>query len=286
MDSMQNKEIIVGKTKLKAIVTVCKGCEFYDIPHFNYDDGKRQVTMSLLSAEYVDTFENLELKQRTDLEEFLNTFVTVKDIQKLKGLLKKENKRFFKLDKIQTRKYPDLFKKYEGTEKYFFPNIADIENDMTYWDLIVKLWNKYSEEKTPKNLLKPYYRNFIEYIDIAVFANENELNGARIYTKQDQERTPHFIYRTLQGEEIGILYEKPEYLEPKPRALTKEEIDNLIKVLKTRYETGTRETHWQAGVWLWNNQNYEYNEYAPTWFPKYKKLDEKIQMPDYTKLYC
>ena len=135
MDSMQNKEIIVGKTKLKAIVTVCKECEFYDIPHFNYDDGKRQVTISLLSAEYVDTFENLELKQRTGLEEFLNTFVTVKDIQKLKGLLKKENKRFFKLDKKQTRKYPDLFKKYEGTEKYFIPNIADVEKDMTYWDL-------------------------------------------------------------------------------------------------------------------------------------------------------
>ena len=114
MDSMQNKEIIVGKTKLKAIVTVCKECEFYDIPHFNYDDGKRQVTISLLSAEYVDTFENLELKQRTGLEEFLNTFVTVKDIQKLKGLLKKENKRFFKLDKKlnQNIEMPDYTKLY------------------------------------------------------------------------------------------------------------------------------------------------------------------------------
>ncbi len=107
-----------------------------------------------------------------------------------------------------------------------------------------------------------------------------------MYTKQDQEKTPHFIYRTPQGEEIGILYEKPEYLEPKPRELTKEEIDNLIKVLKTRYETGTRETHWQAGVWLWNDQNYKYNNYAPSWFPKYKKLNQNIEMPDYTKLYC
>ena len=58
-----------------------------------------------------------------------------------------------------------------------------------------------------------------------------DLNGAMLYTKQDQERTPHFIYRTADGEEIGILYEKAEYLEPKPRALTKEEIENLIQVL-------------------------------------------------------
>ena len=286
MDYTENKEIIIGKTKLGAVITVCNNCMCYSIPHFNYDDGKRQVTLSLLSAEYVDTFENIELKQRTDLEEFLNNFVTIKDIQKLKGLVKKENKKFFKMDKKQTRKYPDLFKKYEGKEKYTRPNVEDLEADMTYWNLIVKLWNKYNEEKTPKNLLKPYYRNFIEYVDVAVFAGAKDLNGAMLYTKQDQERTPHFIYRTADGEEIGILYEKAEYLEPKPRALTKEEIENLIQVLSRKYKTGTRETHWQAGVWLWNEQNYEYNNYAPSWFPKYKKLDENIKMPDYTKLYC
>lgn len=284
MDYIENKEIIIGKTKLGAVITVCNNCMCYSIPHFNYDDGKRQVTLSLLSAEYVDTFENIELKQRTDLEEFLNNFVTIKDIQKLKGLVKKENKKFFKLDKKQTRKYPDLFKKYEGKEKYTRPNVEDLEADMTYWDLIKKLWDKYNKEQTPKNLLKPYYRNFVEFIDTAVFAGARDLNGAMLYTKQDQERTPHFIYRTADGEEIGILYEKAEYLEPKPRALTKEEIENLIQVLSRKYKTGTRETHWQAGVWLWNDQNYEYNNYAPSWFPKYKKLDENIRMPDYTKL--
>ena len=141
-----------------------------------------------------------------------------------------------------------------------------------------------NEEKTPKNLLKLHYRNFIEYIDIAVFVGEKDLNGAMLYTKQDQERTPHFIYRTPKEEEIAILYKKAEYLEPKPRALTKNEIDNMIRILKTEYNKAYKETHWKAGVWLWNNQNYEYNGNSPTWFPKYKKLDENIKMPDYTKL--
>ena len=130
--------------------------------------------------------------------------------------------------------------------------------------------------------MKPYYRNFIYK---AVFVGEKELNGAMIYTKQDQERTPHFIYRTAEGNEIGILYEKAEYLESKPRTLTKNEIDNLVKILTTKYKTAYDETtHWEEGVWLWNNQNYEYNDYAPYWFPKYKRLDENIQMPDYIKL--
>lgn len=284
MDCTENKEIIIGKTKLGAKITVCNNCMCYSIPHFNYAYNKKQITLSLLSAEYVDTFENIELKQRTDLEEFLNSFVTIKDIQKLKGLVKKQNKNFLKIDKKQIRKYPDLFKEYDEKEKYARPNIVDLEADMTYWDLIVKLWNKYNEEKTPSNLLKPYYRNFTEYIDIAVFVGTKDLNGAMLYTKQDQERTPHFIYRTAAGEEIGILYEKAEYLEPKPRKLSKDEIDNMIRILKTEYKTTYRETYWQAGVWLWNNQNYEYNDYAPLWFPKYKKLDENIQMPDYTRL--
>ena len=59
---------------------------------------------------------------------------------------------------------------------------------------------------------------------------------------------------------------------------------NIFCFFLYKYKTGIRETHWQAGVWLWNDQNYEYNNYAPSWFPKYKKLDENIRMPDYTKL--
>lgn len=40
----------------------------YSIPHFNYDDGKRQVTLSLLSAEYVDSFENIQMPDYTKLK--------------------------------------------------------------------------------------------------------------------------------------------------------------------------------------------------------------------------
>ena len=68
MDYTENKEIIIGKTKLGAIITVCNNCMCYSIPHFNYDDGKRQVTLSLLSAEYVDSFENIQMPDYTKLK--------------------------------------------------------------------------------------------------------------------------------------------------------------------------------------------------------------------------
>lgn len=105
------------------------------------------------------------------------------------------------------------------------------------------------------------------------------------YTKQELgqigQKTVDLIETTKR---LPTIYEKAEYLEPKPRALTKNEIDNMIRILKTEYNKAYKETHWKAGVWLWNNQNYEYNGNSPTWFPKYKKLDENIKMPDYTKL--
>ena len=156
---------------------------------------------------------------------------------------------------------------------------------MTYWELIVKLWNKNNEEKTPNNLLKPYYRNFIEYIDTATFGLKKHLNGGTCYTKQDQERTPHFIYKVPTGEEFAILFEKAEYLQPTSRKLTQKELEVLVKFLNTEYKIKEEvETYWQSGVWLWNNQNYEYNEYSPKWFPKYKKIADNVKMPDYTKL--
>lgn len=279
------RRIVIGKTKKKALITVCKNCNDYGIPHFNYISKKYEVTFSLLSSEFVDTFENIELEDRTDTEEFLNTIVDITDVKKTNRTIRKLNKQFFRKQKIRKIKYANIYETLNEGNKYFEVDIADIEPDMTYWELIVKLWNKNNEEKTPTNLLKPYYRNFIEYIDTATFGLKKHLNGGTCYTKQDQERTPHFIYKVPTGEEFAILFEKAEYLQPTPRKLTQEELDVLVKFLNAEYKIKEEvETYWQSGVWLWNNQNYEYNEYSPKWFPKYKKIADNVKMPDYTKL--
>lgn len=279
------RRIVIGKTKKKALITVCKNCNDYGIPHFNYISKKYEVTFSLLSSEFVDTFENIELEDRTDTEEFLNTVVDITDVKKTNRTIRKLNKQFFRKQKIRKIKYANIYETLNEGNKYFEVDIADIEPDMTYWELIVKLWNKNNEEKTPTNLLKPYYRNFIEYIDTATFGLKKHLNGGTCYTKQDQERTPHFIYKVPTGEEFAILFEKAEYLQPTPRKLTQKELDVLVKFLNTEYKIKEEvETYWQSGVWLWNNQNYEYNEYSPKWFPKYKKIADNVKMPDYTKL--
>lgn len=244
-----------------------------------------QVTFSILSSEFVDTFENIELEDRTDTEEFLNTIVDITDVKKTNRTIRKLNKQFFRKQKIRKIKYANIYETLNEGNKYFEVDISDIEPDMTYWELIVKLWNKNNEEKTPTNLLKPYYRNFIEYIDTATFGLKKHLNGGTCYTKQDQERTPHFIYKVPTGEEFAILFEKAEYLQPTPRKLTQKELDVLVKFLNTEYKIKEEvETYWQSGVCLWNNQNYEYNEYSPKWFPKYKKIADNVKMPDYTKL--
>ena len=279
------RRIVIGKTKKKALITVCKNCNDYGIPHFNYISKKYEVTFSLLSSEFVDTFENIELEDRTDTEEFLNTIVDITDVKKTNRTIRKLNKQFFRKQKIRKIKYANIYETLNEGNKYFEVDIADIEPDMTYWELIVKLWNKNNEEKTPTNLLKPYYRNFIEYIDTATFGLKKHLNGGTCYTKQDQERTPHFIYKVPTGEEFAILFEKAEYLQPTSRKLTQKELDVLVKFLNTEYKIKEEvETYWQSGVWLWNNQNYEYNEYSPKWFPKYKKIADNVKMPDYTKL--
>lgn len=279
------RRIVIGKTKKKALITVCKNCNDYGIPHFNYISKKYEVTFSLLSSEFVDTFENIELEDRTDTEEFLNTIVDITDVKKTNRTIRKLNKQFFRKQKIRKIKYANIYETLNEGNKYFEVDIADIEPDMTYWELIVKLWNKNNEEKTPTNLLKPYYRNFIEYIDTATFGLKKHLNGGTCYTKQDQERIPHFIYKVPTGEEFAILFEKAEYLQPTPRKLTQKELDVLVKFLNAEYKIKEEvETYWQSGVWLWNNQNYEYNEYSPKWFPKYKKIADNVKMPDYTKL--
>lgn len=276
-----DKRMVIGRTKKKAIVTICINCQSYWIPHFNYISKKYEVTFSLLSPKFVDTFENIELEDRTDVEEFLNKIVDKKEVNKNNKIIKKLNKDYLRNQKRSVRKYPDLFTTINKETKYFNLDIKDIEEDMTYWELIVKLWNSNNEEQTPKNLLKPYYRNFIEYIDSATFGSNKLLEGGNLYTKMDQERTPHFYYKLNTGEEFGILFEKAEYLQPISRTLTQKELDFLVKILNTK--KGDR-TIWESGAWLWNNQNYEGNEYNFSWFPKYKKIEDNIKIPDYTKL--
>lgn len=259
---------IIGETKKKALITVCINCECFSyIPHFNYILKKKSFTLNLLSAELVDDMRNIELAERTDIEEFLNKIVTIQDIQKI-------NKRCKRLNRSQ--KY-----KYEGID------ITDIEDNMTYWELIIKIWNKYNKEKTPKNLCKPYYRNLIEMIDSACFGGSLEyLEGGKCYTQQDQERKPHFIYELDTGEKFGILLEKAEYLYPIPRKLTQQELDVLIRYLKAPIveKSFKSKNYWEMGVFMWNNQNYDYNNYSPKYYPKYKKIDENTPMPDYSKL--
>lgn len=275
---MKFQSIVIGKTNKKAIITICVNCEGYShIPHFSYISSKHHFTLSLLSAKLVDDMRNIELVDRTDIEEFLNKKVDIKDIRKTKRIVKKWNKKFIR----ENRKTTD------SKDRYVVIDNADIEGDMTYWELIIKLWNKHNECKTPKNLMKPYYRNFIEYIDRACFGGSLEyLEGGKCYTMQDQERTPHYIYELNTGEKFAILLEKAEYLHPIPRKLTQHELDILVKYLNAPVieKLFKCKNYWQMGIFMWNNQNYDYNEHSPSWFPKYKRIDENISIPDYSKL--
>ena len=175
---IEDKKIVIGQTNKKAVITVCENCSAYSIPHFNYISKKYEVTLSLLSAQFVDTFENIELDDRTDLEQFLNSIVSINEIQSNNKLeIQSNNKLIYKLNKQffkEQRKKHDKYATVKEGDIFFSVDVRDIEEDMTYWDLIVKLWNKHNEEKTPKNICKPYYRNFQEYIDTASFGNEKD----------------------------------------------------------------------------------------------------------------
>lgn len=273
---MNFQSIVIGKTNKKAIITVCVNCTAYSYrPHFNYISKKQHFTISLISAELVDDMRNIELADRTDIEEFLNKKVDIKDIVKTKRIIKKWNKKFVRENR----------KTSENKDRYIIVNDADIEKDMTYWELIIKLWNKHNEQKTPRNLMKPYYRNLQEYIDSACFIN---IGGGKCYTQQDQEKRPHFIYELKTGEKFGILLEKAEYLFPISRKLTQQELDVLVKLLNApveeNYKIKNVKNNWEFGILLWNSQNYNYNKYSSNWFVKYKKINENTTMPDYTKL--
>lgn len=286
---IQDRRIVIGRTKRKAIITVCKNCSAYWIPHFNYISKKYEVTFSLLSPSFVDTFENIELADRTDVEEFLNTIVDIDSVKKTNNIINKLNGQFFRQQKRDVKKYKVQIATIDNGNKFFGVEIKDIDTNMTYWELIIKLWNKYNKEQTPTNLCKPYYRNFIEYIDIARFTDKEEsekyLNGGMCYIKQDQERTPHFYYQLSTGEEFCIMFEKAEYMQPIKRKLSQKELDNLVSFLNAKSKQESPFNKWQIGVGLWNNQNYEYNENSPKWFPQYKRILETM-IPDYTKLNC
>ena len=75
---------------------------------------------------------------------------------------------------------------------------------------------------------------------------------------------------------------------PNPRKLTQDELDVLVNFLITpvdeEYKRKDVSNGWEDGVWLWNKQNYDYNKHSPSWFPKYKRIDENTPMPDYSKL--
>ena len=54
--------------------------------------------------------------------------------------------------------------------------------------------------------------------------------------------------------------------------------------LKMKRKGKNENTNWENGVWLWNDQNYNENENNFGVLPQYKKINEDIKMPDYTKL--
>lgn len=80
-----------------------------------------------------------------------------------------------------------------------------------------------------------------------------------------------------------------ENIELEDRTDTEEFLNTIVDITDVKKTNRTirklnKQFYWQSGVWLWNNQNYEYNEYSPKWFPKYKKIADNVKMPDYTKL--
>lgn len=289
-------KILIGTTKLGAKIYVCKNCSFFGEPHFIYETDKRtqfhsgSVTLSILRAELIDSFENLELKERVDIEKFLNSSVTLDKIRKSNKLVKKINKEFFKCQKRNIRKIGEEYLKVTTNEPYIKLELDNI-NGITYWELIIKVWNTYNEKdmKVPKNIYKPSYINLVEYKDDCYFTNKYDtkdfLDGASLITRRDQEAKPNFHYILKDGTDISILFEKAEYLEPIPRKLTQEELDRLVKFLNMYKDKEHTRTNWQSGVWLWNDQNYNDNEpHYLNYLPRYKKIDENIKMPDYTKL--
>lgn len=234
--------ILIGITKNKVKISVCKNCEgFANVPHFMYENDKKRKSeaISILEARLIDSEGNLELSEREDLEIFLSSI----------------------------------------NEKY----------NMSNWEVIKKVWNENNKTQIPKYTHKPYYRNLIEYVDSAHFSDydrDERLEGARVYCGTEVEIEPHFHYVLPDGSDIGVSFLEAEYLYPLERKLTEREIENLITFLKGSHPDNRWNcTNWELGIITWNRQNCR--ELVCGWeriYPKHKKLDENLQMPDYRLL--
>lgn len=70
---MESEKILIGITKKKAKIYVCKKCECFSIPHFIYDTKKYAISINILEARYTDFCKSIDLEERNDLETFLNS---------------------------------------------------------------------------------------------------------------------------------------------------------------------------------------------------------------------
>ena len=113
VDILPEEEVYIGGVPIGLNVST-KGAIVVSNTIVDPESGKVASNKILKNGDIILKINGKDLTSVADLEEFLNTFVTVKDIQKLKGLLKKENKRFFKLDKKlnQNIEMPDYTKLY------------------------------------------------------------------------------------------------------------------------------------------------------------------------------
>ena len=122
---------------------------------------------------------------------------------------------------------------------------------------------------------------------ITINSNERRLKEAKIYLERDEEVIPHFNLVLKDGSTFKIMLEKAEYIEPIPRKLTDEEIDIVIKYLDSKCEDeyfgGRFEGYknWHLLIFAWNNENAHAQSYI---YPKKRRLNEKLPMPDYKKL--
>ena len=66
--------IKIGKTNNKATVSICVKCNTYNIPHFNYDRGKKHYSIEFQRPVPLDHGNLMDLKERTDLEMFFATY--------------------------------------------------------------------------------------------------------------------------------------------------------------------------------------------------------------------
>ncbi len=237
---MSKDKIIIGKTKNKATVSICVNCNAYNIPHFNYDKGKKHYSIEFQIPVPLDYSNVMELKERTDLEVFFATY--------------------------------------------------NEERQITNWQLAVKTWNENNNIQIPDNLHKPYYRNMIEELDNYIISTDNNriglIDGMQIYCDEDIETEPHFHVKLSNNSNVAIYFRKPKYLYPIYSKLSDEELEVLNNYLKSKcsdyiVKHFNIDTNWKYLIYAWNNQN---ANSQGSIYPHKEKLDENMEMPDYTKL--